>query len=105
MDDPKSKKGRENAGSAGPQGVGVPAKGDRSSSNVPPNELEGATLADHLPPRPPAAKPNTRVAPGDATYIDERTSVPSGRQGFSGMYIGETVLQPGDVIGCRYEIW
>jgi serine/threonine protein kinase/Tfp pilus assembly protein PilF len=104
MDDPKSKKGRENAGSARPQGVGVPAKGDSSSSNVPPSELDGATLADHTPPRTPTAKPNTRVAPGDATYIDDRTSVPSGRQGFSGMYMRETVLQPGDVIGGRYEI-
>jgi eukaryotic-like serine/threonine-protein kinase len=104
MDDPKSKKGRENAGSPGPQGVGVPAKGDSSSSNVPPGELDGATLADHLPPPKPPAKPNTRVAGGDATYIDEHTSVPTGRQVHSGMFMRETVLQPGDIIGGRYEI-
>jgi len=104
MDDPKSKKGRENAGSPGPQGVGVPAKGDSSSSNVPPGELDGATLADHLPPPKPPVKPNTRVAGGDATYIDEHTSVPTGRQVHSGMFRRETVLQPGDVIGGRYEI-
>ena len=104
MDDPKSKKGRENAGSPGPLGVGVPAKGDSSSSNVPPGELDGATLADHLPPPKLPVKPNTRVAGGDATYIDEHTSVPTGRQVHSGMFRRETVLQPGDVIGGRYEI-
>jgi serine/threonine protein kinase/tetratricopeptide (TPR) repeat protein len=104
MDDPKSKKGREGAGSPGPQGVGVPAKGDSSSSNVPPGELDGATLADHIPPPKLPVKPNTRVAGGDATYIDEHTSVPTGRQVHSGMFVRETVLQPGDVIGGRYEI-
>jgi eukaryotic-like serine/threonine-protein kinase len=109
MEDPKPKKGRESGGPIGPQGVGVPAKGDSSASNVPPDELgNGATLADHSPPpparTPPTAKPNTRVAPGDATYVDDRTTVPSGRPAYSGMYVRETILQPGDVIGGRYEI-
>ena len=107
MDDPKSKKGRESGGALGPHGVGVPAKGDSSASNVPPDELgDGATLADHSPaPRtPPAAKPNTRVAHGDATFVDERTTVPTARTPLSGMYVREAVLQPGDVIGGRYEI-
>ena len=80
MDDPKSTGSRDKVGSGGPQGIGAPAKGDSSASNVPANELENsATLADSsISPTPPpksAPKPLTGVS-GDGTYVDDgRTSL------------------------------
>jgi eukaryotic-like serine/threonine-protein kinase len=185
MDDPKSKKGV-----GGPQGVGVPAKGDSSASNAPFDPLEGATISDAplKPAPPPPAKPTTSVKPsapsvkppsrveplGDATISDApltppakptpsvkppappvkppsrveplgdatisdvpltpppptRRSTPStprppsqaeahpdatlsdslpatpASRGpvLSGIYMKEAILQPGDLIGARYEI-
>src|SRR5215469_11288099 len=106
MGDPKSKDSRDKVGSGGPQGIGAPAKGDSSASDVPANELENsATLADFpISPTPPpksAPKPLTRV-PGDATYVDDgRTFPPSYRD--SGVYVKDA-LRVCDVIGARYEI-
>ena len=106
MDDPKSKGSRDKVGSGGPQGIGAPAKGDSSASDVPANELENsATLADlSISPTPPpksAPKPLTRV-PGDATYVDDgRTLPPSYRD--SGVYVKDA-LRVCDVVGGRYEI-
>src|SRR5215469_11981837 len=105
MDDPKSKGGRDKVGSGAPQGIGVPAKGDSSASNVPANELEdGATLADFpISPTPPpksAPKPLTRVF-GDATYVDDGRSLPPGSRD-SGFYVKD--FRVGDVVGGRYEI-
>jgi eukaryotic-like serine/threonine-protein kinase len=143
MDDPKSKKG-----AGGPQGVGVPAKGDSSASNVPFDPLEGATISDvPVPtPPPPPVKPTTSVKPPtqpephpdatisdvpaptppprpvkpitsvkpptqpelhpDATISDSLPSTPVSSRGpvLSGVYMKEAILQPGDLIGARYEI-
>src|SRR5215469_13808488 len=107
MDDPKSKGGRDKVGSGAPQGIGVPAKGDSSASNVPANELEnGDTLADFsispTPPPKPATKPLTRVA-GDATYVDDGRSVPPSYRD-SGVYVKDALFGVGDIVGGRYEI-
>jgi serine/threonine protein kinase/tetratricopeptide (TPR) repeat protein len=147
MDDPKSKKG-----AGGPQGVGVPAKGDSSASNAPFDPLEGATISDvPLPTPPPTATPTTSVKPptqpvkapthteplgdatisdvpvtppprvkpttavkppsqpdlhSDATISDSLPATPASSRGpvLSGIYMKEAILQPGDLIGARYEI-
>jgi eukaryotic-like serine/threonine-protein kinase len=107
MEDPKSKKtGRENPG-AGGHGVGVPAKGDSAASN--PAFDPGATMADAPtipppPPKPPSKPPSRPVNP-DATMVESVApgAIPS--RAVSNLYLQQqTVLQPGDVIGARYEI-
>jgi eukaryotic-like serine/threonine-protein kinase len=66
------------------------------------------------PPRPPATpskpttspKPTTRVANPDATISESvaELSVSSAGRWLSGVYKQEAILQPGDLIGGRYEI-
>src|ERR1700690_3619708 len=124
MEDPKSKKsGRDSTGAGGPQGIGVPAKGDSSASNVPLGPDEGATISDVpvTPPRPTSKavhpdltisdepsiappKPNTRIAGPDLTISDDPPATRTQSRAVSGMYMRETSLEPGDVIGGRYEI-
>src|SRR5215469_2523460 len=107
MDDPKSTGSRDKVGSGGPQGIGAPAKGDSSASNVPANELENsATLADSsISPTPPpksTPKPLSGVS-GDGTYVDDgRTLPPSYRD--SGVYVKDALFRACDVVGGRYEI-
>jgi len=119
MEDPKDKKsGRENLGIGGSHGVGVPAKGD-SAASTPPDSMDGATISDVpvAPPSPPPtsappAKPPTRVENPDATFVESIPGTPapytpapgSGPRPVSGLYMKEAILQPGDVIGGRYEI-
>jgi serine/threonine protein kinase/tetratricopeptide (TPR) repeat protein len=113
MEDPKSNKGGRDK--LGPQGVGVPAKGDSSAGNTPFDPLEGATISDApvpTPPPPPPVKPSTSVKPPtkvephpDATISDSFDSTPASRGPvLSGIYMKEAILQPGDLIGARYEI-
>ncbi|MGB7845621.1 MAG: tetratricopeptide repeat protein [Candidatus Acidiferrum sp.] len=109
MEDPKLKKGsREGLGPGGPQGVGVPAKGDSSASNAPFEPADGATISDApvTPPPPPPAKPTTRGGHPDATISDSLPYTPTSTfaRPLSGIYMKEAILQPGDVIGGRYEI-
>ncbi|MDR3677649.1 MAG: protein kinase, partial [Acidobacteriota bacterium] len=124
MEDPKSKKGgRDKAGAGGPQGIGVPAKGDSSASNVPLGPDDGATISDApiTPPKPATrvvhpdltisdepsitpAKPGTRIGGPDLTISDEVPGSRVASRAVSGMYIRETSLEPGDIIGGRYEI-
>jgi eukaryotic-like serine/threonine-protein kinase len=115
MEDPKSKKkGRENLRASG-GGVGVPAKGDSSSSNPPFDPYDGATISDApatppappkpSTPKPPAAKQPTQVNNPDATLAGSITSTPGRSRSLSGLYAKpQDLLQPGDVIGGRYEI-
>jgi serine/threonine protein kinase/tetratricopeptide (TPR) repeat protein len=105
MDDPKSKKSRQDKGlpGTGPQGIGVPAKGDSSSSNAPLSSDDGATISDTPLTPPPTEKPATRVPRPDSTYLDVSSRSGLGRE-LSGAYLKETVLNPGDVLGGRYEI-
>jgi serine/threonine protein kinase/tetratricopeptide (TPR) repeat protein len=108
MEGPKSKKsGRDSLGAGGPQGIGVPAKGDSSASNAPFDPLDGATISDApATPSPPPVEPHARVVNPDATLAGSIPATPTPTQArpLSGIYMKETVLQPGDVIGARYEI-
>jgi eukaryotic-like serine/threonine-protein kinase len=101
MDDPKSKKGaRDNMGN---QGVGVPAKGD-SASNVPLEPFDDATISD-APPSPPPAKPTTRIINPDATISDSLAGMShTTANRISNVYLQTSILQPGDLVGARYEI-
>ncbi len=114
MEDPKKKPGRQHPGAGGPQGIGVPAKGDSTPSQAPLDPSDGATISDvplkpptKPPTRPPAktpASPVPHLASPDLTLAESLagTRVPSGS--FSGTQFPEIVLNPGDVIGGRYEL-
>lgn len=114
MDNPNTKKGkRESVGPGGSQGVGVPAKGDSAASNAPYNPMEGATISDApVTPakpatQPPLVKPSTRVVPTDATISDSLAGSlqsPTIARQLAQRHLSEAILQPGDVIGGRYEI-
>ena len=105
MEDPKSKKGgRGSLGAGDSQGVGVPTKGDSSAGNSPFDD--GATISDvPVTPAPPA-KPPSKVVNPDATISDSLPATPASTGGrpLSGIYMKEAILQPGDLIGARYEI-
>jgi tetratricopeptide (TPR) repeat protein/predicted Ser/Thr protein kinase len=90
---------QDRANSTNPQGVGVPAKGDSSGSN-PPVDPE-ATLADF-----PTASSDTQatLVDLDATMVDATPTPRSPGRAPSRLQIGAPVLQPGDVLGGRYEI-
>ncbi len=84
--------------------MGVPAKGDSSAGNSPFDD--GATISDvPVTPAPPA-KPPSKVANPDATISDSLPATPASTGGrpLSGIYMKEAILQPGDLIGARYEI-
>jgi eukaryotic-like serine/threonine-protein kinase len=88
-----------------PQSVGVPAKGDSASSNPPLGPADGATISDAPSTPPPSpAKPSTQLPHADATLLDDLSSRSGIGRPVSGIYINETVLNPGDVLGGRYEI-
>jgi serine/threonine-protein kinase len=64
---------------------------------------EGAPISDETI-APPAKPPSQEVNP-DATLGDSFPATPpSGGRPLSGMYVKETILQPGDLVGARYEI-
>ena len=108
MEDPKSRKTGRDLGPAGQQGVGVPAKGDSAADNSSPDAMDGATISDApaTPPAPPPrTKPTTKAANPDATISDSLPATPVSSAGrLSGIYMKEAILQPGDLIGARYEI-
>src|SRR6516164_3260905 len=113
MEDSKAKKDiRETHGAGGPPGVGVPEKGDSSASHRAVDPLEGATISD-VPKTPvpgsPAAspKPTMPEIPQDATISDSLVASlksPAKIRQIVQSYTKEAVLQPGDLIGGRYEI-
>jgi tetratricopeptide (TPR) repeat protein/predicted Ser/Thr protein kinase/TolB-like protein len=115
MEDKKPKSGRGQ--DAGLGGLRAPAKGDSAPSGVP-LENDGMTFIE--PPKKPATKPPAKPPtkppaklPADPTgtvvnanlTLDGSDSVQgsSGGRSYSGMY-REVVLQPGDILGGRYEI-
>jgi eukaryotic-like serine/threonine-protein kinase len=133
MEDSKSKKGgREGVGapakgdSSAPfdpndgatisDAPATPPPPARPASRVAPTPppaatADGATISDVPVTPPPPAKPPTRVAPPpnpDATISDSLPATPvssgSGGRPLSGLYMKEAILQPGDLIGARYEI-
>jgi eukaryotic-like serine/threonine-protein kinase len=80
-------------------GVRAPIKGESSSSDAP-IEPEALTLADHLATSRDAAAPQID---GDATLVDGALPpLPRGRR--SAVHVSVAALQPGDVLGGRYEV-
>ena len=75
--------------------------------------LGDATISDVPVTPPPRVKPTTSVKPPsqpelhpDATISDSLPETPASSRGpvLSGIYMKEAILQPGDLIGARYEI-
>ncbi len=96
---------RDRAKSKNAPGVSVPAKGDSSGSNLGPDS--DATLVDlpGMTPDPDATLVDLGATPIDpgATLVDAR---PTGRgpNPRARALLNAPVLQPGDVLGSRYEI-
>jgi serine/threonine protein kinase/tetratricopeptide (TPR) repeat protein len=99
MDDLKPKPGR---GQDPGGGLRAPAKGESSSSEVP-LDNDGATFVEP-PPRRPSVDPGaTVIHPDAAREGDTSVRAPSGPRSYVTSY-QYVVLQPGDVLGGRYEI-
>src|SRR6516162_4769295 len=100
MDDRKPKFGRHP--DPGAEGVRAPSKGDSSSSEVP-LDNDGATFIEP-PPRKPPVDPGATVVDPNAAFgggTSAGTSIQPRSYATSGQNI---TLQPGDVLGGRYEI-
>ena len=81
-----------------PTGLGTPVAGESSSSNAP------LTPEGSPAPRALSHEPDATLIDVDATMVDG-TPLPSSPAGrFSGLGASAAMLQPGDVLGGRYEI-
>ena len=97
MEERKSKKpGSENIG---PGGLRAPVKGESSSSEVVPDQ-DGATLLGGS--STPLVDPSAAAA--DATLIGGPATAGGTRPRPSQLFPKQGVLQPGDVLGGRFEI-
>src|SRR5713101_5298809 len=100
MEEPKPKKASPETMGVGGQGaVRAPAKGDSSASDVP-REEEGATFVVG-PSTPPI---DSNAAAGDATLVDPSPTPAAGKPRLSNIFPKQNQLQPGDVLGGRFEI-
>jgi eukaryotic-like serine/threonine-protein kinase len=99
MDKPKSRQDQHDP--PGDPGAGISAafKGDSSSSHVP-LPREGATQANSDLKSP---DPEATIVDLDATLVDGIAPPSPGRR-LSQLFVSAAVLQPGDVLGQRYEI-
>jgi eukaryotic-like serine/threonine-protein kinase len=98
MDDAKpNKTSPENANVGGPSGLRTPAKGDSSGGDIK-REKESGKNPSTSPPAP-------ENSAGDVTFVDASPSATSGRARQSSAAPSRDHLQPGDVLGSRYEIW
>jgi tetratricopeptide (TPR) repeat protein/predicted Ser/Thr protein kinase len=99
MDDAKpNKTSPENANVGGPSGLRTPAKGDSSGGDIP-REKESAGKS------PSTSQPAPENSGGDVTFVDASPSATPGRARQSSAAPNRDHLQPGDVLGSRYEIW
>jgi serine/threonine protein kinase/tetratricopeptide (TPR) repeat protein len=89
----------ETPGVSGPAGLRAPAKGDSSASDFP-REGEGATFPGG-PPTPPI---DSNPGAGDVTFLDPFPTPAAGKPRLSNLYPKQTQMQPGDVLGGRFEI-
>ncbi|MBA3912464.1 MAG: tetratricopeptide repeat protein [Acidobacteriales bacterium] len=81
--------------SAGAPGVSVPAKGDSSAPNSPADPVANSDLARSSP------DPEMTILDIDATLVD---AIPRSPGGAYRRQMSTPELQPGDVLGGRYEI-
>ena len=99
MDDAKpNKTSPENANVGGPSGLRTPAKGDSSGGDIP-REKESAGK------NPSPSQPAPENSAGDVTFVDASPSATPGKARQSSAAPNRDHLQPGDVLGSRYEIW
>src|ERR1700675_1620279 len=100
---PKKKASTERTGVGGPTGLRVPAQGESSASDIP-REEEGASSIEG-PPAPPI---NSDAAEGNVTIVDaivDASPTPAaGKPRPSTIFTNPNQLQPGDVLGGRFEI-
>src|SRR5713226_10417901 len=100
MEEPKPKKASpETTGGGGPGGSCAPVKGDSSASGVP-RDTDGATFIEDTstPPMDPGA------AAGEVTFVDASPTPATGKPRLSTIFPKKSQLQPGDVLGGRFEI-
>src|SRR5260370_32371658 len=97
-DDKRNKTSPENANVGGPSGLRTPAKGDSSGDDIP-REKESAGKS------PSTSQPGPEKSGGDVTFVDASPSATPGRARQSSAAPNRDHLQPGDVLGSRYEIW
>jgi serine/threonine protein kinase/tetratricopeptide (TPR) repeat protein len=100
MEESKPKKASpQGTGTGGPAAVRAPAKGDSSASDVP-REEEGATFVGGSS-TPPS---DSNAAAGDVTFVDPSPTPAAGKPRLSNIFPKQNQLQPGDVLGGRFEI-
>src|ERR1700739_376029 len=101
MNDPEPKNvGPEVAKMGGPAGLRAAAKGASSGRDIPlPPEKE---RAGHNAPAPPTSP---SPSGGDVTFVEASPSATPAKARHSSISQQQDHLQPGDVLGSRYEIW
>src|SRR6202790_1707142 len=98
MEDRKPKEpGTERTGVGGPAALRVPAKGESSARDIP-RDKKGARCIEG-PSRPPIDS-----SAGEATIVDASPTPASGKPRASNIFPNRNQLQPGDVLGGRFEI-
>jgi eukaryotic-like serine/threonine-protein kinase len=100
MKEPKPKKANpESTGAFGPAGLRAPAKGESSASDIP-REEESVKSAGG-PSTPPI---DSNTGAGEVTFVDPSPTPAAGKPRLSSVFPKQNQLQPGDVLGGRFEI-
>jgi serine/threonine protein kinase/tetratricopeptide (TPR) repeat protein len=100
MEEPKPKKASpESTGMGGPAALRTPAKGESSASDVPRKEEGGTFLGG--PSTPPI---DSNAVAADVTFVDPSPTPAAGKPRLSNIFPKQNQLQPGDVLGSRFEI-
>jgi len=109
MQDEPKKAGPEGANAGGPAGVCAAAKGDSSGDNIPRKDVAKSDGASATPPihsKPIDSNPsNLNNVESDVTFVDAFPTPATGRPRHSAILTNRDHLQPGDVLGGRYEIF
>ena len=85
----------------GPAGVRAVAKGESSASDdipLPPEKEKAGSNA-------PGPSPGPSPSAGDVTFVEASPPATPGKARHSSISANQDHLQPGDVLGSRYEIW
>jgi tetratricopeptide (TPR) repeat protein len=100
MEEPRPKKASpERIGAGGQAAMRAPVKGDSSDSGVP-REDDGATIVGGSS-NPPSG---SNAAAGEVTFADPSPTPAAGQPRLSEKFPKQNQLQPGDVLGGRFEI-
>ena len=93
MEGPKSP--RDPAPDANSRGLRAPVKGESSSSDIPANPDPGT---------PAPYDPYATLVDLNATVVNLAGTPAPASKSPSGLFVSAAVLQPGDVLGGRYEV-